>query len=226
MNTTPIHGPALTKALKDQRSTKEEPHLPSRWIKPALAVYVALAAAAAYLAIDAGPLAPYRWHLGLALAVLGALLGMATPAGRRAFRRFTSFALLLALCLGAPALAAERAVYGSPQPRGLVSQELGLGAYVDLGVGAGVDVCAGRATMGVQALGTVALYELAPRWLLGAALGGSLLLGDAGLSGAGFLGGSLSLPAPPGPVMPAVYLGASYHLDGGWGFGGGLLLQI
>lgn len=231
MQTTPIHGPALAKALENQNPGPASPTGPvvlPTWLVPWLVVLGAFATS--WMGFELYDFSTRTWHpekVPAFILSLLATLGVVSPGWRKSATRVGPVvAVVLALCLGAPALAAERAIYGSPQPRGLVSQELDLGAYVDLGVGAGVDVRAGRATMGVQALGTVALYELAPRWLLSAALGGSLLLGDAGPSGAGFLGGSLSLPAPPGPVMPAVYLGASYHLDGGWGFGGGLLLQI
>lgn len=58
----------------------EPPAIPAnvaKWLWP---LYLVLSTVLAYMGRDAGPLAPYQWYIGLGVAVLGAVLGVATPA--------------------------------------------------------------------------------------------------------------------------------------------------
>lgn len=87
---TPLHGEALAKALESQKPEKAvsptgEPYLPPRWVGPLMALHAALTGLAGYLVLfEADPLAKkVGIGVGLVLAVLGPLLGQASPGWRR-----------------------------------------------------------------------------------------------------------------------------------------------
>lgn len=199
------------------------PHLPPRLVRPAMALYVTLAAVSGYLALDAGPLEPYRWHLGLVLIVLGALLGIASPGLRRAG---TALALLLALSLGAPALARSRAtVFDAPtgSPGALtVAPDLAL----PLAPGYAVAVTLqpdGYVVPQLLAVGTLGLFNLAGRPLSLLLGGGFAAPGLAEVSPVGSLGLVWALPSG-GPTEVSAGVLGTYGKGGAWS--GGLTLVV
>lgn len=225
MQTTPIHGPALAKALENQNpgsaSPTGAPHLPPRLVRPAMALYVTLAAVSGYLALDAGPLEPYRWHLGLVLIVLGALLGIASPGLRRAG---TTLALLLILCLGAPALASPRGVlFGSPDRPALAAAPepaFPLAPGYAVGVTLQAD---GALVPQILAVGSLGLLDLGGRplsLLLGGGLGAP---GLGAVTPTGNLGLAWALPVR-GDSEVALGVLATYGAGGTWS--GGLTLVV
>lgn len=93
----------------------DEPLLSARTVKILGAIYVVIGAVSAYLAKDAGPLAPFRWWLGGIGVALAALLAYLHWQASPTPPAPPPMALLLVLCLGVTALSGC-AHFGTPQP--------------------------------------------------------------------------------------------------------------
>lgn len=232
MNENPMYGAGRLNALAEQQGAPKngvqkqvsptgEPNLPPAWVKPLMAVYLAMAGLAGYLAFyttDNAIINKVGFILGGILAVLGPLLGIASPGARR---NGAMMALLLCLGLTAPTFAHERVLI-EPDRASLMGEEMPKASdFVSWGVGLGVDYGAHRGAVPVmEAMGLVGLLRL---WtagpVLSLALGGSLLAQEDRPRVGGFLGGAVDLPGSGGPVKPALYLGAGY--DGSWSVRGG-----
>lgn len=231
MNENPMYGVGRLSALANQQVTPKngvekqvsptgEPQVPTSWVKPLMAIYVALAGLAGYLALLENNEVAKKVGvvLGGVLAVLGPLLGIASPGWRR---NGTAVAILLCLGLGSHALAEERVLIEPGRPSLMGAEAPKAADFVSWGFGIGVDYRAHRGAVPVvEAMGLVGLlrlWEAGPVFSL--ALGGSMLAADGDPRAGAFLGGAFDLPGVGAPVKPALYVGAGY--DGGWSFRGG-----
>lgn len=235
MNENPLYGVERLNALANQQTTPRngverqvsptgEPYLPPRWVGPLMTIHTALTGLAGYLVLfEENALAKkVGIGIGLALAVLGSLLGQASPGWRRGVKVLVA---LLAVGLAAPAMAA-------PVRRAVLLEGLDAKAQHIVAVGAGeetpaspwslfavgpgfgVDVRAGKVSPVAELLGTLALTRVFGQVLsLGA--GGSLLTWEELRTG--FVAGlALDLPGPEGSMRPCLFVGAAF-IGGGVG---------
>lgn len=167
---------------------------------------------------DLHPAAPALAAIG---TVLGALAVAAKAVGSYAQSRAavkTGLRLMaLALVVGAglstsPASAADRALWEPDMPARALTAPPSLGEIVDLGVGPSADLLAGRWSLGVSVLGTVALVQPRPGWMLSAAAGGALLAPlQGGLpSGVAKLGALVQFPGVRTGIKSSMGAGVSY----------------
>lgn len=222
--TEPIRGEALKLALESQEPTRRasptgEPYVPPRMVPALMALYTALSGLAGYLALfEADPTAKkVGFGIGLALAVLGPLLGMATPGWRRGG---TTLALL-AVTLSASAWAApvRRAVLFETEAGrhvGLVAageeEPMSPASVFAIGAGLGINIQGGKVTPMAEMLGTLGLLRLGGG-VLSLAAGGSLFLGESARPGA-LLGLTYDLPGIKGDSRPYLGIGAGYAAEG------------
>lgn len=225
MQTTPIHGPALAKALENQNPGPASPTGPvvlPVWLVPWLAVLGAVATS--WMGFELYDFTSHTWHpekVPAFILSLLATLGVVSPGWRRSG---PIVAVFLALCLGAPALASPRGVlFGGPDRPALAAAPepaFPLAPGYAVGVTLQAD---GALVPQLLAVGSLGLLDLGGRplsLLLGGGLGAP---GLGTVTPTGNLGLAWALPVR-GDSEVALGVLATYGAGGTWS--GGLTLVV
>ena len=188
------------------------PYLPPSWVRPLMGVYVALAGLAGYLAVFSGnPMAEkVGVVLGGILAVLGPLLGIASPGARK----LATMALALGLTLTSTSATASRLTFLGTPERTLAGETPSLLDYLELGAAFGLELrLMGEdrhldARPALQVLGGLGLADVG-LVQLSVVTGGQLVLGAEGGDAAFIFGASAGWKR--GPVKLGVFAGAAFR---------------